>query len=188
MSEALEQHEHAEHAAEDGRRTSALLIAVLAAGLAFADQGGQHAQTRMSANAIAAADLWAQYQAKSIRANQSKALADMTALLPTSADTAARDALAARLRADVAHFENDPKTGKDAIAAQARKLEAERDAAHERLEAYDNAAAALQLAIVLVTASVITRSRLLVIGGAALGVVGGALAVLGLTAPEYASF
>ena len=37
MSEALEQNEHAEHAAESGRRWSALLIAALAAGLAFAE-------------------------------------------------------------------------------------------------------------------------------------------------------
>ncbi len=182
MSEALEAHEHAEHAAERGRRISALLIAVLAAGLAFAEQAAQHAQTRMSENAIAATDLWAQYQAKSIRANQSKALAEIAAILPT--DTHARDALAAKLRADAAHFESDPKTGKQAIAAQARGLEAARDYAHAQLEAYDYAAAALQLAIVLVTASVITESALLVWAGAALGALGALVAVLGMVAPD----
>ena len=190
MSEALEQHQHAEHAAEGGRRYSALLIAALAAGLAFADQGGEHAQTRMSANAIGAADLWAQYQAKSIRAHQSEALSEMVALLPASSGeaTQSRDGLAARLHADAAHFEKDPKTGKEAVAAQARALEEARDAAHERLEAFDNAAAALQLAIVLVTASVITGSIFLVIAGAGLGVLGGVLGVLGLVAPAFASF
>ena len=58
MSESLEDHEKAKEAAEGGRRWSALLIAALAAGLAFAEQGAQHAQTEMSADAIAATDLW----------------------------------------------------------------------------------------------------------------------------------
>ncbi len=77
MSETLEDHEKAKEAAEGGRRWSALLIAALAAGLAFSEQGAQHAQTQMSADAIAATDLWAQYQAKSIRANEAKDLASL---------------------------------------------------------------------------------------------------------------
>ena len=72
MSETLEQHEHAKEAAEGGRRYSALLIAALAAGLALTEQGAQHAATSMNQSSITAADLWAQYQAKSIRATQAK--------------------------------------------------------------------------------------------------------------------
>jgi hypothetical protein len=187
LSEALEQHEHAEHAAEGGRKNTALLIAALAAGLAFAEQGAQHANTRMASDAIAATDLWAQYQAKSIRATNSKDMADLAATMGAP-DTAARDALVARLKAQSAHFETDPKTGKTAIAAQAHALEESRDGAHERLEGYDNASAALQLAIVLVTASVITGSVMLVWIGGLLGVAGGVLALLALLAPQLAAF
>ena len=61
-------------------------------------------------------------------------------------------------------------------------------AAHERLEAFDNAAAALQLAIVLTTASVITGSVMLVGAGFLLGLVGGALGVLGMVRPEWAAW
>ena len=187
MGETLETHEHAEEAAHGGRRHTALLIAVLAAALAFCEQGAQHAQTRMSDSAVSAADVWAEYQAKSTRANETKDLAQIAALLPASA---AGDAatIQARFAADIARFETDPKNGKQALADRAKHLEEVRDAAHERLEAFDNAAAALQLGIVLTTASVITGSVMLVWGGALLGLAGGVLALLGLLAPAAAAW
>jgi hypothetical protein len=187
MGETLEHHEHAAHAAEGGRKYTALAIALLAASLAFAEQGAQHADTTMSQDAIQATDLWAQYQAKSIRATASRQLADLAATM-TTPDPAARDALVVRLRADQTAFEKDPHTGKDAIAAQAKKLEEGRDAAHEKLEAFDNAAAALQLAIVLVTASVITGAALLVWAGGLLGAAGALVAIMGLIAPNLVAF
>ena len=186
MSEALEHHEHAEHAVEGGKRRAALLIAVLAAGLALAEQGAKHAETKMSAAAIAAADLWGQYQAKSIRANQSRALADMVAVLP--ADPAAREPLVTRLRNDAARFETEPKDGKAAIAERAHAQEEQRDAAHEKLEAFDNSSAAFQLGIVLVTASVITGSTLLLGLGAALGLLGAGFGLAAMFAPALVAF
>ena len=65
--EVLEQQEHAEHAAGHGNKRAALLIAVLAAGLAICEQQGKHAEIAVQENAILTADAWAQYQAKSIR-------------------------------------------------------------------------------------------------------------------------
>ena len=186
MSEVVETHEHAEAAAHGGRKHTALLIAVLAAGLAFCEQGAQHAGTRMSQSAVSAADVWAEYQAKSTRANEARELAQMAALLPASSQ-AAHDQVAAKFASDVDRFENDPKTGKAALADQARALEHDRDAAHERLEAFDNASAALQLGIVLTTASVITGSVMLVWGGLLLGAAGAILALLGLVHPELAA-
>ncbi len=187
MSETLEMHEHAEHAAHSGRRHTALLIAVLAAGLAFCEQGAQHAQTHLSESAVAAADVWAEYQAKSTRANETRGLAAIAALLPSLSPND-HATLQAKFAQDVERFENDPKSGKAALAAHARALEAERDAAHLRLDAFDNAAAALQLGIVLTTASAITGSLMLVWGGVLLGGLGAALALLGLADPALASF
>ncbi|MEJ0045492.1 MAG: DUF4337 family protein [Rhodospirillales bacterium] len=186
MSETLEQHEQAEHAAEGGHKHSALLIAALAAGLAFTEQGAQHAQTAMSESAIAATDLWGQYQAKSIRANQAH---DFAGLAMAAAPAGpARDALLAQLNADISRFETDKADGKAAVASRARTLEKARDAAHERLEAFDNGAAALQLAIVLTTASVITDSGMLLLGGFLVGGAGVLLSVLGLVRPEWAAW
>jgi len=100
----------------------------------------------------------------------------------------ARDVLLARLHDDIGRFETDKVDGKAAIAARAHALEGARDAAHRRLEAFDNGAAALQLAIVLTTASVITESRLLLLAGFVVGSAGGVLSVLGLFRPELASW
>jgi len=186
MGETMETHEHAEEAAHGGRKHTALLIAILAAGLAFCEQGAQHAETRMSESAVSASDVWAEYQAKSIRANEAKDLAAIAAVVPaTSAD--AQAALKDQLAKDIARFETDPVSGKAALAAHAKALEEERDAAHLRLEAFDNAAAALQLAIVLTTASVITGSLMLVFCGAGLGAVGAVLALLALVHPAIAA-
>ena len=176
MSEALETHEHAKEVAESGRRMSALLIAALAAGLAFTEQGAQHAP----------ADLWAQYQAKSIRANEARDLASLAVVAAPAGP--ARDATVAALLHDADHFEKDSKAGKQAIAAQAHADEEARDAAHEHLEAYDNAAAALQLAIDLTTASVITGSIMLTGAGVLVGLAGLALGLLGLVRPEWAAW
>lgn len=183
MSETMETHEQAEEAAHGGRKHTALLIAILAAGLAFVEQGAQHADVKMTENAVAATDAWAEYQAKSIRANQAKDFAALAEAIP-SPDADKQQALVKRLESDAAHFETDPKTGKAAVAAKAQALEESRDAAHERLESFDNAAAALQLGIVLVTASVITGSVMLSGAGVVLGLIGAAFAVLGLVAPS----
>lgn len=184
MGETLETHEHVQHATEGGRRRTALLIAILAAALAFTEQGAQHAQTAMSADAIAAADLWAQYQAKSIRANDARELAAVASVIAPAGD--ARDRLLANLTGDADRFEHDKQNGKDAVADQARALEEARDHAHEKLEAFDNAAAAFQLAIVLTTASVIAESSMLVWLGGALGLLGAALGILGAVRPDWA--
>ena len=186
MSESMEVHEHAQEAAEGGRKHAALLIAILAAGLAFCEQGAQHADTRMTESAVAATDIWAEYQAKSIRANEARGLAAVAgALQATSPEAGAK--LQEQFANDIARFETDPKSGKAALASRAHELEAERDHAHERLEAFDNAAAALQLGIVLTTASVITGSIMLIYGGLALGLVGAGFALLAMIAPSLAA-
>jgi tellurite resistance protein len=186
MSESMEVHEHAQEAAEGGRKHAALLIAIIAAGLAFCEQGAQHADTRMTESAVAATDIWAEYQAKSIRANEARGLATVAGALQTTSPEAGAK-LQEQFANDIARFETDPKSGKAALAARAHELEAERDHAHERLEAFDNAAAALQLGIVLTTASVITGSMMLIYGGLALGLVGAGFALLAMVAPALAA-
>ncbi len=198
MLESLENHEHAEHLAhaheEAGHDSSharfnqmaALLVAVLAAGLAVTEQGAKHAEVRVQQNSIAATDAWAQYQAKSTRGVLAKDLGGIIGVLG-SADTAVmqrRDDVLAQLRQEQDRFENDPKDGKTAIAARARAFEAARDHALEQSHSYDNGAAAMQLGIVLSTASAIIRARPLILMALAIGVAGAVFAVLGLLAPE----
>ncbi|MBV9755646.1 MAG: DUF4337 family protein, partial [Alphaproteobacteria bacterium] len=57
-----------------------------------------------------------------------------------------------------------------------------------RTHTFDNAAAALQLGIVLATASVITTSAMLVWAAYGIGALGVIIGILGFVAPELAAF
>jgi hypothetical protein len=94
--------------------------------------------------------------------------------------------LVQRLRDDAEHYEHG-KNGKDDIARHAHDLEEERDQAIEATHAYDNAAAALELGIVLATASAITASNRLLLLALFVGVLGVVLGVLGYASPSFAA-
>jgi hypothetical protein len=205
MLKNLEHHEHAEHMAhghggghgdeaagkaEHNNQMAALLVAVLAAALAITEQAARHAEIRVQQNAIFATDAWAQYQAKSTRGTFSKDLSDLVATLgPADADIVARRAkLIETLKRDQERYEKDPKDGKAAIAKRAEEFEHERDHSLEQTHSYHNGAAAMELGIVLSTASAIIKSKMLVRLALALGILGVIIAVLGYVAPEYATF
>ena len=183
MDNPLQEHAEAAERAHEGNKHAALLVAALAAVLALAEQGAKHAEMRVEDASIGATDTWAQYQAKSIRSAMSRDFADIVGALPAAPETTARvTALRDRLRDDQARYDHGPD-GKDATAHRAQALERERDDALQRGHAFDNGAAALELGIVLCTASVIVGVRFLLWMGAGLGVVGLALAILAMVAP-----
>jgi hypothetical protein len=196
MYETLENREHAEHlahghGAEDGpgkrfNQMAALLVAMLAAALAITEQGAKHAELRVQQNAISATDAWSQYQAKSTRGTLTKDLAAVVAALGSSDPAAAdrRDKLIEAFNRDQDRFENDPKDGKAAIAARARDFEAARDHALEQTHAYHNGTAAMELGIVLSTASAIIRARPLILMALAIGLAGVVFGVLGVVDPH----
>ncbi len=189
--ETLEHHEHAAHAAEHGAPHAALVVAVLAALLALAEVQAKHAEIQVQSNLIAAADAWNQYQAKSIRSAIARDLERLSGTLDLPADAARatqRVALIKTLQSDQTHYESDPKDGKQAISVRARGFEEARDKSIERFHAFDNVTAALELGIVLATASAITHSKMLIRIAIALGAFGIVLAVLGLTEPSLAAF
>lgn len=191
MSESLEHHEHAAHAVEHGHKRAALLIAILAAALAICEQQGKHAEIGVSQSSILAADAWNQYQAKSIRAAIAQDIAGLAQTLDPPVDAgraAARDKLLHRLADDQARYQTDAQDGEAAVSERAREFERERDHDLHRAHTYDNASAALQLGIVLATASVITASRLLIRLALLLGAFGLGLGVLGAAAPASLLF
>jgi hypothetical protein len=183
---SLEHQEHAEHAATHGNKRAALLIAVLAAALAICEQQGKHAEIAVEEQAIRTADAWAQYQAKSIRAAVAQDIERLASTLDRPADgdlIATRAGVLKQLKSDQVHYETDAKDGKEAIASRARAFDEARQNALERTHSFDNAAAALELGIVLATASVITASTLLIRFAFVLGAIGVVLGVLGVVAP-----
>jgi len=191
MEKVLEHQEHAQHAAEHGNKLAALLVAVLAACLAISEQQAKLSEIKVTANSVLAADAWNQYQGKSTRESLSRDLSLMLGALDVPTDPAAaqkRAAVSARLSEDAERFRSDPKDGKEAIAKRAHEYEAIRDESLERAHTFDKAAAALELGIVLATASAIIASKLLIRIALGLGVVGAALAVAGIVNPEIVPF
>lgn len=189
--ETLEHHEHAEHAFEHGSKQAALLVAVLAALLAVAEVQGKQAELQVQSNLIAAADAWSQYQAKSVRQAIARDLERLASTLDAPAQptlAAQRQQLLKTLASDQKHYESDAQDGKEAVSMRARAFESARDESIERFHAFDNATAALQLGIVLATASAITRAKLLFRIAFALGVVGVILGVLARVAPSLGAF
>jgi hypothetical protein len=189
--QTLEHTEHAEHAAEHGNKRAALVVAALAAVLAICEQQAKHAEIKVEENSIAAADAWNQYQAKSVRQAIARDLERLAATFdaPTQVELISRRAdLLKQYAADQQHYEKDAKDGKEAIATRARSFEATREEELERTHTFDNAAAALQLGIVLATASVITSSAMLIWAAYGVGALGVILGILGWVVPGLAAF
>ena len=113
---------------ERGGRYVALLISVLAAMLALVEVSGGNAEQDATTNNITAANLWAFYQAKTIRRSNLQQLTEMVELeLPDLAPERA-ERTHKRLeawRATAARYESEPETneGRKELAARAKAAE-----------------------------------------------------------------
>jgi hypothetical protein len=127
------------------------VIVVMAALLAINTYMGNSNSGRVLNNTIDANNTWAFYQAKSIKG--------------TLAEMALDDAMARKdvnkvteLSKKIARYESDPATGegKKELMAKARALEADRAVAKQRSPWYTYAGSLFQIAIVLLTASILS--------------------------------
>src|SRR6201989_2345203 len=94
VNENLEHAEHAEHASHGGNKKIALLIAVLALFLSLSETLGKSSQTEAIAKNVESSDLWAFFQAKTIRITVlTTAIEQMQIEADRAADPALRDRL-----------------------------------------------------------------------------------------------
>ena len=164
----------------------ALLIAVLALVLALSETLGKGAQTAALSFNIEASNLWAFFQAKTVRLTVVRAVAEAAQL-----DAAAGEARAARDRqidawkTTAARYDSEPETGegRKELAARAKAAEEKRDRAFAAYHHFEVASGAVQVGIVLASAAIITTVMALAWTGAALGVVGLGFLLIGLFAP-----
>jgi Skp family chaperone for outer membrane proteins len=167
----------------------ALLIAIIAAGLAFSETLGKSAQTASLGANIEASNLWSFFQAKTIRMTTLRTAAEaLEADLPRAQDARAKEAMEKRVaewKKAAARYDSEPETGegRKELAARAKVAEKKRDNTLAAYHQYEMSSAALQLAIVLATAHIITGVGFLLWGSVGLGVVGIAFILLGLLAP-----
>ena len=192
--ENLEHAEHAEHAGHSGNKRIALLIAILALFLALSEMGGKSAQTHAVTSNVEANDLWAFFQAKTIRMTVLGTAAEQLQIEADRAtDPALRDKLNKRIaewKGNIARYDDDPKSneGRKQLTAKARALEHSRELAMSRYHNYEFASAAFQIGIVLASAEVITGMVALAWLSGLCGVLGLAFTAVGLWAPNVLDF
>ena len=176
--ESMEHAEHAEHASGQNRKI-ALLIAVLALFLAISETLGKSAQTEVISKNVEASNLWAFFQAKSVRRTVVQTAAEQGRFsLAAAADDAARAAVQKQIdewQKTAARYRSEPETGEgtEQLAEKARHAEHERDQATAKYHHFELASAAFQIGIVLASATIIT-------GIMALAWVSGLLTLAGL--------
>jgi hypothetical protein len=172
-------HGHVDHG---GNKGVALLISVLALVLAFSETLGKSAQTAAISYNIEASNLWAFYQSKTIRRTTLRTAAEQLALL---ADGEKARAQVANWKKTAERYQNEPETGegRDQLEARAKAAEKKRDLAQAAYHHYELSSAAVQIAIVLASASIITAIPALVWISGVLGLLGVAFCVIGFWFP-----
>jgi len=187
--ESMEHAEHAEHASGENRKI-ALLIAVIALCLALSETLGKGAQTESIAKNVEAANLWAFFQAKSIRRTNVQTAAETGKLiLGVASDETNKAAVQKQIedwQKTAARYRSEPSTheGSEELAERAKHAEKERDLATEKYHHFEIASAAFQIAIVLASATIITGMLWLAAASGILTLVGIAVTALGLFNPH----
>lgn len=195
--EAHETHEQIHHTAHHGHgggnsngKRVAIMISVLACLLALVEIGVKSSQNVYQASNIEASNLWAFFQAKSIRMTSMRTAADTLEALAPSGLADDRQSLlqkrAAEWRNAAQRYDSEPDTGegRKELAARAKAAEERRDNALAAYHVFEYAAAALQIAIVIASASVVSGVIALAFGAGGLGALGAALALVGWLAPN----
>jgi uncharacterized membrane protein YdbT with pleckstrin-like domain len=165
-----------------GNKGIALLISVLALVLAFSETLGKASQTLALSYNIEASNLWAFFQAKTIRQTTLRTAAEQTEVSVPN-ENAKKQVETWRKTAQ--RYQNEPETneGRDQLVARAKEAEKKRDLSMASYHHYELASAAVQIAIVLASASIITSMVALVWGAGVLGLLGIAFCVIGFFFP-----
>jgi len=173
---------------EGSNKNIAILIAILAALLAISETGAKGSQTEVLTQHVEASNMWAFFQAKTMRQTLARTAAEEVEAQYKDAGNIppAVKAQADKWRATAQRYESEPQTneGRKELSARAKAHEAKRDRAQSAYHLFEYGSAALQLAIVLASASAVTSVVLLAFAAGGLGLVGTGLTALGFLAPS----
>ncbi|HWX63184.1 DUF4337 domain-containing protein [Bradyrhizobium sp.] len=187
--ESMEQADQAKEASSENKKI-ALLIAVIALCLALSETLGKGAQTESISKNVEASNLWAFFQAKSIRRTVVQTAADQGKLaLGSAGDDAAKAALQKQIddwQSTAARYRSEEKTGEgtEQLSERAKDAERERDEATAKYHHYELASAAFQIGIVLASATIITGILPLAWISGILTIAGIVMTALGLYMPH----
>jgi hypothetical protein len=187
--ESMEQADQAKEASGENRKI-ALLIAVIALFLALSETLGKGAQTESISKNVESSNLWAFFQAKSIRRTVVQTAADQAkSNLGATADDATKASLQKQIdewQKTAARYRSEPETGEgqEQLSERAKHAEEERDLAQAKYHHFELASAAFQIGIVLASATIITGMVALAWIAGLLALTGIAFTVIGLFAPH----
>ena len=167
MSVNEELQEHIHHAEETFEKVAAGSMAIIAALLAIVSVLGQHYNTEQILKQEQSSDQWAYFQAKDIR----RYIAQSTQDLAGRTDPAAVQ----RYQKDEARFKSEAA----AIKKEAEALERERNNLEDKARQFHFGEVFLEIAIVLLALSILTKRRLLAFAGFGSAVFGTGWAALG---------
>lgn len=187
VHETRERMEHAEHAKHQERKRAALLIVIVAVALALTETAGKEAQFASILHNIEASDLYAFYQAKTIRTTILRTAVEGAQALIGGSDAQA-DARAKQIatwNATIDRLDSDTSSGEGRaeLRTKAADLQKQRDIEIQSYHDFEFASAALQLAIVVASAAVIVEMTLLEMISLGFFFVGAGLALVGLLSP-----
>ena len=187
--ESMEQADQAKEASHENRNI-ALLIAVIALCLALSETLGKGAQTDSISKNVEASNLWAFFQAKSIRRTTVQTAAEQSKLgLAAAGDEATKAAVQKQIdewQKTAARYRSDPETneGSEQLSERAKHAEEERDLAEAKYHHFELASAAFQISIVLASATIITGIVTLAWISGLLTLAGVAMTALGIFVPH----
>jgi hypothetical protein len=177
--EAAELIEQSGHGDKQQNR-SALTISILAMVLAIASLGGSNAMKEATQENISAANVYAFYQAKNIRQTNFKlAATDLELQLAREPNMNAQakamfEKKIEEYKKTAERYESEPesKEGKKELMVRAKAHEATRDHAMQQDPWFDYAEGMLQIAIVLLSVSIVASMPALYWAGSILGALG----------------
>ena len=178
---------------EGENKKIAILISVLALFLAIAETLGKSAQTDGISSNVEASNLWAFYQAKTIRKTTMETAAEqMEVDVQLAKDADVKALLEKRVKEwkdRAARYESEPRPnnkgeGRKELMARALEAEVKRDRALAKYHSFEFGSAAFQIAIVLASSYLITGVFYLLWGAGAVGAVGVLFTILGMVAPN----
>jgi Domain of unknown function (DUF4337) len=188
-TETLEQADKAKEASGENKKI-ALLIAVIALFLALSETLGKGAQTEAISKNVESSNLWAFFQAKSIRRTVVQTASEQSKLsLGSVGDDAAKAALQKQIddwQKTATRYRSEPETGEgqEQLSERAKHAEEERDLAEAKYHHYELASAAFQIGIVLASATIITGIVVLAWISSLLTIAGIAFTALGIFMPH----
>lgn len=162
-------------AGESSMTHVSLIISVLAVLVAMVTVLGHREHTEAVLMQARAADQWNVYQAHKIRLQQVSVASDLLSLQPSANDAAVKAKLA-EYKAHGSRWQTEV----DEDSRKAQEFEAEVSVAEKKAARYDLGEALVQIAVVLASITLLTRSQLYVVVALLLGLTGLGIAAAAL--------